>query len=198
MTSNPLAEYRRKRRFGRTPEPRGGRHVASDRLFVTQKHDATNLHYDFRLEEGGVLKSWAVPKGPSVDPSQKRLAVAVEDHPIEYARFEGVIPEGEYGAGVVMVWDIGTYELDEGTSFESAYRRGILKFMLHGKKLKGAWTLVRMRGRQWLLVKQRDRYASEADITVTKPRSALTRRLLAGIARDTGGDTAEAATGDLS
>jgi bifunctional non-homologous end joining protein LigD len=192
----PLAEYKRKRRFNRTPEPRGGRPSRETRLFVVQKHRATQLHYDFRLEAHGVLVSWAVPKGPSLDPAQKRLAMAVEDHPIDYARFEGVIPEGEYGGGTVMVWDIGSYVLAEDESFEDAYRRGVIKFALLGKKLKGVWTLVQIRGRQWLLIKQRDRYASKGDITVAKPRSVLSRRLLAGIARAAGGDVDKAATGD--
>ncbi len=191
-----LAEYRRKRRFDRTPEPRGGRRPATRPLFVMQKHRARQLHYDFRLEAGGVLKSWAVPKGPSLDPKVKRLAMAVEDHPMDYARFEGVIPEGEYGGGTVMVWDIGTYALEEPDSSDAGMRRGVLKFTLRGKKLKGSWTLVRTGGRQWLLIKHRDRYASAEDITLTKPRSVLTRRLLAGIARDEGGDVATAATGD--
>jgi len=164
---------------------------------VVQKHRASALHYDFRLEAGGVLVSWAVPKGASLDPKVKRLAMAVEDHPLGYARFEGVIPEGEYGGGTVMVWDIGTYELEGDEDFAKAYERGELTVTLHGKKLKGRWTLIRTRGRQWLLFKRTDRYASkDHDITVEKPRSVLTRRLLAGIARDEGGDVAKAATGD--
>ena len=196
-----LAEYRRKRRFSKTPEPKGA--TASDadgNLFVVQKHRATALHYDFRLEANGVLVSWAVPKGPSLDPSVKRLAMAVEDHPLDYARFEGVIPEGEYGGGTVMVWDIGTYELDEPDSFGGAYRKGRLAFTLHGKKLKGRWALIRTRGpRQWMLFKRTDRYASkDVDVAAEKPRSVLTRRLLAGIARDEGGDVEKARTGDPS
>jgi bifunctional non-homologous end joining protein LigD len=163
-----------------------------------QKHRASALHYDFRLEAGGVLVSWAVPKGPSLDPKDKRLAMAVEDHPLDYARFEGVIPEGEYGGGTVMVWDIGTYELEEDDDFASAYRKGRLTFALRGKKLKGTWSLIRTRGeRQWLLFKRTDRYASkDGDITEEKPRSVLTRRLLAQIARAGGGDVEKAATGD--
>ena len=138
-----------------------------------------------------------MPKGPSLNPKDKRLAMAVEDHPLDYARFEGVIPEGEYGGGTVMVWDIGTYELEPGERFEDAMRRGRIVFTLQGKKLKGGWTLVRTSGRKWLLMKRRDRAASETlDITAAKPRSVLTRRLLAGIARDEGGDLAKAATGD--
>jgi bifunctional non-homologous end joining protein LigD len=164
---------------------------------VVQKHRASALHYDFRLEAGGVLVSWAVPKGPSLDPKVKRLAMAVEDHPLDYARFEGVIPEGEYGGGTVMVWDIGTYELEGGEDFAKAYGRGELTLTLDGKKLRGRWTLIRTRGRQWLFFKRTDRYASkDRDVTAEKARSVLTRRLLAGIARDEGGDVAKAATGD--
>jgi len=191
-----LSEYRRKRDFATTPEPKGGRRKSTARLFVVQKHRATALHYDFRLEAGGVLVSWAVPKGPSLNPAEKRLAMAVEDHPLDYARFEGVIPEGEYGGGTVMVWDIGTYELEGDESFDAAMRRGRIVFTLHGKKLLGGWTLVRTGGRKWLLMKRRDRSASETDIATAKPRSVLSRRLLAGIARDEGGDIAKAATGD--
>src|SRR5437870_10378553 len=200
MMRMPLGEYRKKRRFTKTPEPKGSpavRRKSAGNLFVVQKHRATALHYDFRLEANGVLVSWAVPKGPSLNPMDKRLAMAVEDHPLDYARFEGVIPEGEYGGGTVMVWDIARYELEPGERFEDAMRRGRIVFTLHGKKLKGGWTLVRTDGRRWLLIKRRDRAASDTlDITTAKPRSVLTRRLLAGIARDEGGDIAKAATGD--
>src|SRR5881275_404377 len=167
-----LAEYKRKRRFNQTPEP-GPREKTSEfgNIFVVQKHRATQLHYDFRLEADGVLKSWAVPKGPPMDPAVKRLAMQVEDHPVDYARFEGVIPEGEYGGGTVMVWDIGTYELEGDETFEAAMRRGRIVFTLHGKKLRGGWTLVRTGGRKWLLMKRRDRSASETDIATAKPRS---------------------------
>ena len=191
-----LAEYKRKRDFAKTPEPQGGKPKGPERLFVVQKHRASALHYDFRLEAGGVLVSWAVPKGPSLDPKVKRLAMAVEDHPLGYARFEGVIPEGEYGGGTVMVWDIGTFRLEDDETFDQVLRKGRIVFTLDGKKLKGGWVLVHTRGRQWLLMKRRDRYASTVDITTEKPRSVLTRRLLAGIARDEGGDVAKAATGD--
>jgi bifunctional non-homologous end joining protein LigD len=195
---SPLKEYVAKRRFARTPEPRGrvGRAPAKEKLFVVQKHRASALHYDFRLESAGVLRSWAVPKGPSLDPAVKRLAMQVEDHPLDYATFEGVIPEGEYGGGTVMVWDIGTWAPDEAGDPEPAFRKGRIRFTLRGKKLKGAWVLVRTRGRQWLLMKSRDRYASTGDVTTDKPRSVVSRRLLAGIARDNGGDVAKAATGD--
>ncbi len=161
----PLEEYRRKRRFGVTSEPRGAdkkARRARKLRFVVQKHRATALHYDFRLEWDGVLLSWAVPKGPSLDPSVKRLAMAVEDHPLEYARFEGVIPAGEYGGGTVMVWDEGTYEPAEPDVGKSL-QRGEIKFALHGKKLEGSWVLVRTRGYQggksWLLIKHRDEAA---------------------------------------
>jgi bifunctional non-homologous end joining protein LigD len=191
-----LREYRLKRHFDRTPEPVGKmRRQESTRLFVVQKHRASQLHYDFRLEVDGVLKSWAVPKGPSTSPRVKRLAMAVEDHPLDYADFEGVIPEG-YGAGTVMVWDRGTYSPETGGDASALLRKGELKFRLDAKKLKGLWMLVRIRERSWLLMKLHDRYASEEDITQTSPTSVLTRRTLAEIARDEGGDVAKAASGD--
>ena len=194
-----LREYSKKRRFARTPEPKGTAPTptkpaparSTPRLYVIQKHRATALHYDFRLEDAGVLRSWAVPKGPSLDPSVKRLAMEVEDHPVEYATFEGVIPAGEYGGGTVMVWDIGTWDPLEG-SFDD----GAVKLRVRGKKLRGAWRLVRTRGRQWLLIKSRDAAASTEDITLSKPRSVLSRRLMAGIAKAAGGDVEKAATAD--
>lgn len=143
-----------------------------------------------------MLASWAVPKGPSLDPKVKRFAQQVEDHPLDYARFEGVIPAGEYGGGTVMVWDIGTYVPEDGADPVRALRSGSMRFTLRGKKLEGSWALARMRGRQWLLMKMRDRYASTTDVTAAKPRSVLSRRFLAGIARDGGGDVEKAATGD--
>jgi bifunctional non-homologous end joining protein LigD len=193
---SPLEDYVKKRRFDKTPEPRGTIAKRRRYRYVIQKHRATALHYDFRLEADGVLKSWAVPKGPSLDPAQKRLAMQVEDHPIEYGGFEGVIPEGEYGGGTVMLWDTGTYE-PEIDDVGKALRAGELRFTLHGKKLKGGWVLVRTGGRKWLLIKRKDRYASKiVDITAEKPRSVKSRRLLAGIARDEGGNVEKAATGD--
>jgi bifunctional non-homologous end joining protein LigD len=181
-----LAEYNRKRRFGVTPEPAGkqGRAKKEDLQFVVQKHRASRLHYDFRLEHDGVMLSWAVPKGPSLDPSFKRFAMQTEDHPIEYNQFEGVIPEGEYGGGTVMIWDRGTWA-PEVEDIDGALAKGDLKFKLNGKKLRGSWVLVRMRSRQWLLIKHRDKYASTKDIT-TKNRSVVSRRSLAGIARAAG------------
>ena len=195
---SPLKDYVRKRRFDKTPEPRGKVASRSKRRFVVQKHRASALHYDFRLEADGVLLSWAVPKGPSLDPAVKRLAMQVEDHPIEYGTFEGVIPEGEYGGGTVMLWDHGTYEPDPDTDdVGKALRAGELKYTLHGKKLHGGWVLVRTDGRRWLLMKRKDAAASNTvDITTAEPRSVKTGRLLAEIARDEGGDVAKAATGD--
>ena len=192
-----LTEYKKKRKFNKTPEPGPEKkRTKSGRLFVVQKHRATQLHYDFRLEADGVLKSWAVPKGPSLDPSVKRLAMQVEDHPVDYADFEGVIPEGEYGGGTVMVWDIGTYEPENTDDVSAALRKGELKFSLNGKKLKGSWVLVRTRERQWLLLKHRDYYTTEEEVTEIAPASILSRRTLAEIAEDEGGDVKKAATGD--
>jgi bifunctional non-homologous end joining protein LigD len=161
-----LAAYKAKRDFAKTPEPEAKSKRRRGNSFVIQKHAARRTHFDFRLEHDGVLKSWAVTRGPSLDPSQKRLAVMTEDHPLEYGGFEGVIPKGEYGAGPVMIWDKGTWEPigdpDEGLA------KGDLKFRLNGKRLKGDFVLVRMkprkedRGRQnWLLIKKRDAYAGD-------------------------------------
>jgi bifunctional non-homologous end joining protein LigD len=142
------------------------------------------------------MPSWAVPKGPSLDPSQKRLAMQVEDHPLEYAGFEGIIPEGEYGGGTVMIWDEGTYEMLDDIDPAAALRKGELRFVLHGRKLTGRWTLVRTGPRKWLLIKGRDKYARTTDITATRARSVRTKRLLAQIARDERGNVDKAATGD--
>jgi bifunctional non-homologous end joining protein LigD len=164
-----LTEYRRRRNFRRTGEPRG-RDLARRRRglrFVIQKHAASTLHYDFRLELDGVMKSWAVPKGASRDPAQKRLAVQTEDHPIEYNTFEGTIPEGEYGAGAVIVWDRGTYRPgdDDGAAFGAKLDEGHAAFTLDGERLRGRWALIRLkRGKdQWLLIKERDRFAVKGD-----------------------------------
>ena len=195
---SPLKDYVKKRRFDKTPEPRGEVASRSKWRFLVQKHRASALHYDFRLEADGVLLSWAVPKGPSLDPAVKRLAMQVEDHPIEYGTFEGVIPESEYGGGTVMLWDHGTYEPDPDVEdVGKALPAGELKFTLHGKKLHGGWVLVRTDGRRWLLMKRKDAAASNTvDITTAEPRSVKTGRLLAEIAGDEGGDVAKAATGD--
>jgi bifunctional non-homologous end joining protein LigD len=199
-----LTTYRKKRNFQVSPEPSGETSKPSEKeklLYVIQKHRATQLHYDFRLEFNGVLLSWAVPKGPSLDPSVKRLAMQVEDHPREYGDFEGVIPEGEYGGGTVMVWDTGEW-IPESKDVEAALAKGDLKFTLRGKKLKGSWVLVRTHGygskegKSWLLIKHRDEFASTRDITAEEPRSASSRRLLADIARDGGGDAQKASSGD--
>lgn len=192
-----LKAYKKKRHFTKTPEPGPEKKTTrTGRTFVVQKHRATRLHYDFRLEADGVLKSWAIPKGPSLDPSVKRLAMQVEDHPVDYAKFEGVIPEGEYGGGTVMVWDYGTYEPENGDDVSSAIAKGELKFSLKGKKLLGSWALVRTSDRQWLLIKHRDYYTTDLDVTEVAPASILTRRTLAEIAEDEGGDVRKAATGD--
>lgn len=178
-----LSEYQRKRNFAITSEPAADRPSAkstSALRFVIQKHDARNLHYDFRLELGGSLKSWAVPKGPSLDPRQKRLAVHVEDHPLSYGNFEGSIPAGQYGAGDVIVWDHGVWQPHDDPA--ASYRAGKLKFTLIGEKLGGDWTLVRthMRGsgdkEQWLLIKEQDaqaRPSDEYDVVRALPRSVL-------------------------
>ncbi len=190
-----LAEYNRKRDFSRTAEPAGKvpRTKGKALRFVIQKHDASHLHFDFRLELDGVMKSWAVPKGPSLDPSMKRLAMEVEDHPISYNTFEGTIPQGEYGGGTVMLWDRGTYEAEDGGGVESlreGYRRGDLKITLHGKRLEGSWVLVRMKrpGRpQWLLIKHNDEHAdSTRDIAAEVKTSVASRRTMESIAKTDG------------
>ena len=183
-----LAAYHRKRRFDVTPEPRGrpGRRRRGRSLaFVVQKHRARHLHYDLRLEHEGAMQSWAVPKGPSLDPAHKRLAMMTEPHPMDYNDFEGVIPEGEYGGGTVMIWDRGTWE-PQTPDVAGALARGELKFRLHGRKLHGSWVLVRTRNRQWLLIKHRDRFAAAGDVTVARPLSTVSRRTMAGIARAAG------------
>ena len=169
--------------------------------FVVQKHRATALHYDFRLEWRGVMRSWAVPKGPSLDPSVKRMAMQVEDHPLAYNRFEGIIPAGEYGGGTVMIWDRGTWK-PESADVDAALASGELKLTLFGQKLHGSWVLVRLRARPgqkrvaWLLIKHRDQWATSTDIAESEPRSVRSKRLLVEIARDEGGDMKRAADGD--
>jgi bifunctional non-homologous end joining protein LigD len=165
----PLEEYARKRNFSDTPEPAPGgkKSTAASKgpYFCVQRHDATRLHYDFRLEIGGALKSWAVPKGPTLDPTVRRLAAHVEDHPLDYGDFEGNIPEGNYGAGSVMLWDRGTFEVLGDAPAQEQYERGDLKFRLSGEKLRGDFALVHMKsargkGNEWLLIKKRDQYAT--------------------------------------
>jgi len=198
-----LEQYRRRRRFGVTPEPRGKapRRRTKKLAFVVQKHRATALHYDFRLEWKGVMLSWAVPKGPSFNTKDKRMAMPTEDHPLEYNKFEGVIPEGEYGGGTVMIWDRGTWT-PVSEDVDAALKKGDLKFRLDGEKLHGEWVLVRM-GRRgsgdrvpWLLIKHRDEFASTRDVATEEPRSVVSDRLLVEIARDEGGNMKKAADGD--
>jgi len=191
----PLKEYREKRSFTATPEPKGGKPSPDALRFVVQKHDASRLHYDFRLEMGGVLKSWAVPKGPSLNPADKRLAMMVEDHPFDYKDFEGIIPEGNYGAGTVMVWDEGTYEplaapgetkAAQNRALLKQLREGSLKIVLKGKKLKGEFALVHTKGKEdnaWLLIKHRDKYASDTPVT-DKDKSVVSNKTLDQIAHN--------------
>ncbi len=193
-SDDSLESYRSRRHFEKTPEPAGGTdEKLKHPVYVIQKHDASHLHYDFRLEVDGVLKSWAVPKGPSTDPKVKRLAMPTEDHPIDYAAFEGVIPEGQYGAGTVMVWDTGTYRNIRGekhpaekATMEEAYEQGKLEVWLEGKKLKGGYALIRtgrVSKRGWLLIKMRDEFAGKPENPeITEPDSALTGRTLEEIA----------------
>ena len=198
-----LEEYKRKRRFEETPEPPPELAKDSHHRFVVQMHRATRLHYDFRLEMDGVLKSWAVPKGPSLDPADKRLAMQVEDHPVSYFDFEGIIPEGNYGAGTVMVWDVGTWEplspipvkgkFVPGTDAEAEamLKKGDLKFRLHGKKLNGDFAIIHIRsrrpgskGNEWLLIKKQDDAAVEGYDIEKYDKSVLTGRTMAQIAGD--------------
>ncbi len=170
MTADKLSTYKKKRDFKQTQEPSGSTEVKpSNRLrFIIQKHDATRLHYDLRLELDGVFKSWAVTKGPSLDPGDKRLAVEVEDHPLDYGDFEGTIPKGQYGGGTVMLWDRGYWEPEGSKSPEEALKKGDFKFVLHGKRLHGSFVLVRMRHNRdggkrtnWLLIKHHDDHSVE-------------------------------------
>jgi bifunctional non-homologous end joining protein LigD len=187
-----LKKYRQMRDFGDTPEPSGGKPKnAKLPIFVIQKHQASHLHYDFRLEMEGVLKSWAVPKGPSYDPTVKRLAMMTEDHPYDYAAFEGAIPEGNYGAGNVIIWDQGTWEfIEPGDDPVKALQQGKLTFRLYGKKMFGEWALVKIRGRspkgnEWLLLKHRDQYANpNVDVTEVAPRSVVSNLTVEEIGGD--------------
>jgi bifunctional non-homologous end joining protein LigD len=187
-----LAEYHRKRDFSRTAEPAGGgekkKAKASKLEFVIQKHAATRLHFDLRLELDGVMKSWAVPRGPSPDPMDKRLAVEVEDHPMEYNAFEGTIPKGEYGGGTVMIWDKGWYEHETKggrDAISAGYHKGDLKIVFHGKRMKGSWVLVRTKNYgddgkpSWLLIKHRDAHAeSGGDLVETHITSVISKRTM--------------------
>lgn len=192
-----LAEYRRKRDFTKTGEPKGKQPVAKRQrafTYVIQKHAATSLHFDLRLELDGVMKSWAVPKGPSLDPSDKRLAMQVEDHPMEYNTFEGTIPKGEYGGGTVMLWDRGTYthpeEADDPVQrLREGYEKGDFKFKLRGKRLRGSWVLVRLRRGDpekpaWLLIKHRDEFARPGyDVVAAEQTSVRTGRTMEQITK---------------
>src|SRR5664280_2738873 len=186
----PLEEYSAKRRFAKTPEPPpGSKSGPPGNYFCVQRHDATRLHYDFRLEMDGVLKSWAVPKGPSLDPAEQRLAMAVEDHPVSYLKSEGIIPEGNYGAGTVMVWDIGTWE-PVGDA-QAMLAKGDLKFRLKGEKLQGEFVLAHMKsrrpgtkGNEWLLIKHRDDQVQPGYDIDKYDYSVLTKRSLDEIAGD--------------
>jgi DNA ligase D-like protein (predicted 3'-phosphoesterase) len=190
-----LKEYREKRDFRRAGEPPGEKKgSAAEPLFVIQKHDATRLHYDFRLEVEGVLKSWAVPKGPSTDPSEKRLAVPTEDHPLEYGDFEGVIPEGEYGAGTVLLWDTGTYrnlradKEEGGASMSDSLKQGKVEVWLEGEKIQGGYALIRTGEDRWLLIKMKDDAADARRNPIsTEPKSVVSGRTMDEIAAEPGG-----------
>jgi bifunctional non-homologous end joining protein LigD len=184
-----LAVYKKKRLFKETPEPTGGKANNQQLRFVVQKHDASHLHYDFRLQMEGVLKSWAVPKGPSTDPAVKRLAMMVEDHPYDYRNFEGIIPKGQYGGGTVIVWDEGVYEPAEGSFTDKKsmeknllhqLHKGKIVFTLHGEKMKGEYALVKSSYRgenSWLLMKVKDKYARTSDIT-KKEKSVISGKTI--------------------
>lgn len=194
MAKSGLSEYQKKRDFRKTPEPSGDERASGERpRFVIQKHSASTLHYDFRLEVDGALKSWAVPKGPSTDPSDKRLAIPTEDHPLAYADFEGVIPEGEYGAGAVIVWDTGPYrnlkEKGEGAvSMAEALEQGRVEVWLEGEKLSGGYALINTKGDdRWLLIKMKDDGADARRNPVsTEPASVLTGRTVEEVAGEEG------------
>jgi bifunctional non-homologous end joining protein LigD len=189
-----LKKYRGMRDFGDTPEPSGrSKKIAAGPIFVIQKHQASHLHYDFRLEMEGVLKSWAVPKGPSYDPTIRRLAMMTEDHPYDYASFEGVIPAGNYGGGNVIIWDQGTWEfIEPGDDPVKALKSGKLTFRLRGKKMFGEWALVKIRGKagsdkgnEWLLLKHRDQYANDqVDVTEVAPRSVVSNKTVEEMSGD--------------
>src|SRR5882762_8720686 len=192
-----LAKYRSMRDFAKTAEPSGAKKVSAAKAlrFVIQKHAATRLHYDFRLEWNGTFRSWAVTRGPSLDPAEKRLAVEVEDHPLDYGDFEGTIPKGQYGGGIVLLWDRGFWSPEGALSTEEAFKKGDLKFTLDGSRLQGSWVLVRMRGDRyggkrtnWLLIKHRDASAKpgDADSLLKEDRSVASGRSMEQIAGGVG------------
>jgi bifunctional non-homologous end joining protein LigD len=200
----PLGEYKKKRKFDLTPEPSGGKADGEQLHFVVQKHDASRLHYDFRLEVKGVLVSWAVPKGPSMDPEIKHLAMQVEDHPYDYKDFEGIIPKGQYGGGTVMVWDEGTYEpLSEAKGkrarekiMQKELKEGSVKIRMYGKKLRGEFALVRIKSEKdnaWLLIKHKDEFATPKDITL-RDKSVISGKTMTQIGQDKKAKTWESET----
>ncbi|MBD3196494.1 MAG: hypothetical protein GF317_15650 [Candidatus Lokiarchaeota archaeon] len=186
-----LNEYNKKRKFQETPEPEGTVKESGKNIYVVQKHKASRLHYDFRIEYNGVLKSWAIPKGPSINPSNRRLAIETEDHPLDYADFEGIIPEGNYGAGSVIIWDYGAFEnhsMKDGKeiSLQNAYKNGHMTLILGGKRLEGEFALIKMkRDNQWLLVKKDDNYADRGiEITKKYNSSVFSSKSLEDLAND--------------
>jgi len=193
-TKNPLTSYQKKRNFSQTPEPAGKvkKKQSKKLIFVIHKHAARNMHYDVRLEINGVLTSWAIPKGPSTSTRVRHLAIPTEDHPMNYAKFEGVIPKGQYGAGPVMIWDTGTYTNikksdNKKVSMKECLKRGTIEVELHGKKLNGAYALIRTKApgkTYWLLLKMRDAYANKAIPATIKERSAKSGRTMKEIAKD--------------
>jgi DNA ligase D-like protein (predicted 3'-phosphoesterase) len=188
---SPLDKYKEKRDFQKTSEPKAfiPEKKNKEPIFVVQKHDASRLHYDFRLEIDGVLKSWAVPKGPSLNPANRRLAIETEDHPLDYANFEGIIPKNQYGGGVVMVWDKGTYRNikkdkdGKEIKISDAYKKGQIEVQLHGKKLEGKFALIKTKSKkQWLLIKMKDEFGSKGEeITKLKPNSSCSGKSLEDI-----------------
>ncbi len=185
-----LEKYKKKRDFDKTPEPSGEEKIDAEHpIFTIQKHDASNLHYDFRLEIDGVLASWVIPKGPSTDPGVKRLAIPTEDHPLDYAQFEGVIPEDQYGAGTVIVWDFGSYENLKDNSMKQAKEQGKIEIYLKGEKLKGGYALIRTGSQsddvRWLLIKMKDEQAdARRDPVSTQPESVLSKKTIKEIKSD--------------
>lgn len=190
----PLAHYRKKRDFIKTPEPSGKTPSARNLVFVVQLHDASHLHYDFRLKIGNVLKSWAIPKGPSMNPLEKRLAVETEDHPLAYANFEGIIPEDQYGGGIVLIWDHGTFKniTKKGAkrvALKTAYEQGHLVFELFGEKLKGQFVLQKFKTQgksNWILLKIQDEYANKSNIIKQKPTSVVSGYKLSDFRKNKG------------
>lgn len=183
MIAKKLTSYKKKRDFSRTPEPHASENSTFEHpLFVIQQHASRSMHYDFRLEDEGVLKSWAVPKGPSTDPHEKQLAVETEDHPVEYAQFEGIIPSGNYGAGKVIIWDRGTFKNLKNIPLSAALKKGEAVVELHGEKLKGEYVLIRTQyqnGKSWLLIKMKDSYARPGySITKEQPKSIISHKTI--------------------